>query len=447
MSSTAPEIMRFLLMGALTAALACAPNSSSAAAALSPSSAQKSSTAAQFATGPLPDRPVPRGFQTFNDPNTSGRLIYVRFSAGESSARRAMRDCLSALHIYFDDAPQLLAAVGDPQDRVVQVILSANLQGQPVRGVATLVLGQSDATFGLILDRPDSLKSSFQNLSQKLSQEMPKSSIGGNFDLSPPQDWKRQTAGDRTGAVDLPAGWKITSCSQGIMTITGPHYELIQLGLIFFVSTLPGAQGMAGPYLQPVPAFSYFVNFSTRMNLQQGINIRNVPGRVLEVKPVPAPMPNGRGAYLLQETATNGQPFKVFALVYTAPNVMAGWTLYTSYVAAPADLFPSEFADLMRIWSSWKVDDRVYQEQMRQTLESMSETRDIIGRGENRQMHAYDNLEENMGLIIRGEDRLENRSLGGRADVSTQDTDSVLRGCQKRGYDCRPVPFDELTGH
>ena len=48
---------------------------------------------------------------------------------------------------------------------------------------------------------------------------------------------------------------------------------------------------------------------------------------------------------------------------------MTGWTLYTSFVAAPADLFPGEFADIMRIWGSWKVDDRVYLRQMQQTLE------------------------------------------------------------------------------
>jgi hypothetical protein len=50
-----------------------------------------------------------------------------------------------------------------------------------------------------------------------------------------------------------------------------------------------------------------------------------------------------------------------------------------------------------------------------------------------------------MGLIIRGEERVENQSLGGRADVYTQDTDAILHACRERGYDCRRVPFDELT--
>jgi hypothetical protein len=391
-------------------------------------------------------RSLPAGFQSYSAPNSSGHLIFAKLPPGAQSARAAMRDSLAALKTYFDSPLQLQGAVSDPHDQVVQVIVGASLLGQSMRGVATAVIGPSGTTFGLVFDRPDSLKSSFQNLSQRFAQEMPDSSGGsGTFDLSPPKQWQRQTAGDRSAAVDLPTGWRITGCKEGVITVVGPNNELIQLGMIFFVSTTPTSYGMAGPYLQPVPAFSYFVNYFTRVNLQQGINLNSVPGSVLEAKEVPAPMPNGKGAFLLQDVATNGHPGKVFALVYTARNLMTGWTLYTSYVGAPADVFPSEFADMMRIWSSWKVDDRVYQRQIEQTLQTMSETRDILRNGTERQMHAYDNLEESMGLIIRGETRVENNSLGGRADVYTQDTDAVLRACKNRGYQCQPVPFNELS--
>jgi hypothetical protein len=422
-----------LLVAALTVLLACTQQSTTVA-------------AEQGAADSRGDRALPRGFQSYSDPHGSGRLILAKLPPGKHSARAVMRDSLGALKSYFDRPPQLLGGVSDSQDQVVQVIIGAKLGGQPLRGVATAAVTQSGDIFGLALDRPELLKDSFPALSRRLSQEMPKnSSEGGPINLSPPQQWKRQTAGDRTCAVDLPPGWQITGCNQGIATIVGPHKELIQLGLIFFVSTLPGAQGMAGTYLQPVPAFSYFVNYSTLVNRRNGVNIQNVPGRVLEVRDVAAPMQNGRGAYLLQEVSSNGQPAKVFALVYTVPNLMAGWTLYTSYVSAPSDLFAAEFADLMRIWNSWKVDDVVYQRQMQQTLESMHATRDILRHGTERQMHAYDNLEESMGLIIRGEDRVENKSLGGRADVYTQNTDAVLHTCQQRGYDCQRVPFNELT--
>ena len=424
----------------LTVALSCLQNPAF------PES-QKASTSAQTAGGPLAERTLPGGFQSFNNPRGSGRVLYTKVSGGKSSARALMRDSLTVLKSYFDASPQLLSAVSDPQDQAVQVMVSANLQGQRVRGVAIAVVSQAGATFGLIFDRPELLSSSFQTLSTRLGQEMPAAgpSGSGTIDLTSPREWKRQTAGDRSAAVDLPPGWQITGCSQGIITIGGPHSELIQLGLIFFVSTLPGSQGMAGPYLQPVPAFSFFVNYFTRVNLQQGTNINNVPGRVLEAKEVPAPMPNGRGAYLLQEISSNGKPTKAFALVYTAPNLMTGWTLYTSFVAAPPDLFPGEFADMMRIWNSWKVDDRVYQRQMQQTLESMNATREILSSGTQRQMHAYDNLEESMDLILKGEERVENKSLGGRADVNTQNTDAILHACQARGYECRRVPFDDLT--
>jgi hypothetical protein len=394
----------------------------------------------------LPDHALPRGFQVYNDPHGSGRLLYAKASGTQNSARAVMRSALGELKTYFDAPPRLLSAVSDPHDQAVQVVLSAMLQGQNVLGVATTAVGQSGATFGLILDHPNALASSFPTLSQALAKEMPASSgSGGSFDLSSPKEWTRQTGGDRTAAVDLPSGWQVKSVREGSTTVVGPHNELIQLGLIMFVTYARNPQGMSSAYLQPVPALSYFINYFTQLNLRQGVQLNSVPGRVLEVKDTRPPMPNGKGAYIFQEVSTNGHPGKMFALVYTVPGVSAGWSLYTSYVASSADLFPSEFADMMRIWGSWKVDDRVYQNEMRQTLQTMASTREILAAGTERQMHAYDNLQQNMELIINGENRLQNNTLGGHADVPIQNTDAVLKACKQRGYDCQPVPFDQLA--
>jgi hypothetical protein len=57
----------------------------------------------------------------------------------------------------------------------------------------------------------------------------------------------------------------------------------------------------------------------------------------------------------------------------------------------------------------------------------MNGTRDILRSGENRQMHAYGNLEEFMGLIIRGEKRVENKSLGARGYITTQERTQLSR--------------------
>jgi hypothetical protein len=196
-------------------------------------------------SGALPERPLPRGFQPFSDPSGSGRLLVFKMPAGTSSGRAVMRDGLAALKGYFDAPPQLLAAVSDPQDRAVQVLLSANLQGQRVQGVATAVAAPSGVAFGLIFDRPQLLRSSFQPLSARLAQEMPATNApaGGSFSLAPPGEWKRQSGGDRSAAVDLPPGWQISSVSQGIVTVTGPHNELIQLGLTFLWERCPAPRG------------------------------------------------------------------------------------------------------------------------------------------------------------------------------------------------------------
>lgn len=430
-------------------AQSCSKNSNSGAT-QGPAASQGAGASQQAASGGLPAQTLPRGYQAYSDAQSSGRLIYAKFSQSDHSARSAMRDSLSSLNSYFDAPPQLLSAVSDSQDQVVQAVLSANLKGQPVRGVATVVIGSAGATFGLVFDRPTALQNSFQTLSKRLGQEMPQSSgASGPLNLSAPQDWKRQAGGDGSAAVNLPAGWRITGTTQGIVSVEGPHKEYVELGLIFFVATqaLPGAKGMVSRYLDPVPAFTYFVNYNSTVKAQDGSTIHQSPGRVLESKAVPAPMQGGKGAYLLQEITVNGVPYKLYGLVYTAPMVMSGWTFYTSYVAAPASVFDAEFADMMRMWASWKVDDRVYQQLMQQTMESMNATRDILQGSQERQMHAYDNLEENMDLIIKGEDRVGNSTLGTSSDVSTQNTASVLASCKARGYDCKEVPFDQLTGH
>ena len=204
----------------------------------------------------------------------------------------------------------------------MQVMVAGSLLGQRVQGVATAVVGQSGAVFGLDFRPSRCAQSIFSDLYRKGLARKCRSGFRRRRDRPhtaqgmETSNRRRPERGRRSAARLANHG-----CSQGIVTIAGPHNELIQLGLIFFVSTLPGAQGMAGPYLQPVPAFSFFVNYFTRVNLQQGTNLNNVPGRVLEVKDVPAPMQNGRGAYLLQEVSSNGKPTK-FLRWCTRPQIL-----------------------------------------------------------------------------------------------------------------------------
>src|SRR5580704_1916636 len=110
---------------------------------------------------------LPGGFQSVTDADGSGQLLWAKVAAGQTSAKGAMRDALSALKNYFDAAPQFTSAVSDSTDQVVQVMLSANYKGQAVNGIATTVIGSGGGVFGMVYDRPASLKSSFANLSKQ----------------------------------------------------------------------------------------------------------------------------------------------------------------------------------------------------------------------------------------------------------------------------------------
>jgi len=392
---------------------------------------------------------LPGGFQSVTDADGSGQLLWAKVGAGQRSAKGAMRDSFGALKNYFDAPPQLLSAVSDSQDRVVQVVLAANFKGQPVNGIATTIIGSVGGVFGLVFDRPAALKTSFANLSKTFRAQLPQSTAGGGaFSLAAPASWTRQTAGDRSCAVNIPSGWKPQGCAEGTMTIFGPRGEYVALGQITFVASqaLPGTQGIVSPYLQPVPAFTLFVNYLTRMNRASGVNLINVMGRVVESKAVAAPMQGGEGAYLLQEMTVNGTPYKIYALVYTARLPMSGWQFYTSYVSAPAGNFEAEFPDLMRIWSSWKVDDRVYQQIMQQTLQTMKSTSDMINHSTEQEIGSFENLQSNMLNIINGDESVANTTTGARQTVSIQNAANVLQGCKASGYDCQVLPVGQITG-
>jgi hypothetical protein len=398
-------------------------------------------------SGSIANHALPSGFQSYSNPNGSGHLIYAKLPVNDPSASNSMRNFLGILNNFFDAPPQLLAAVANSQDQVVQATVSGKIGGQSVTGVANVTITGNSAIVGLVYDSPAGLRTSFQSLSRRFNQEMPQGT-STPFTLATPQNWQRRTGGDQTAALNLPDGWKVDGITKGIVAVSGPHKEYVELGYTFFVGTMPGP-GMVSRYLEPVPAFTFFVNANSTVTGYDGVVVHQSPGRLIASKSVPPPMQAGKGAYILQELTVNGVPYKVYALVYTAPLQMTGWTLYTSYVAAPASVFDAEFGDMMRMWSSWKVDDRVYQEQMQQTLQSMNETRDILNNTSSAQRQIQDS--ENMFVatdnLINGEVSMQNTTTGDSQNVYSQNSNNYLQSCKAQGMDCKPVPFNQLSGH
>ena len=91
--------------------------------------------AAIVLAAPLPERTPPSGFASVNGP-TGGRTLAGTFSGNARSAAAVLGGMLGALRGYFDGAPAVSSAVGDPGDRGIMAFFDARLQGTDRREVA-----------------------------------------------------------------------------------------------------------------------------------------------------------------------------------------------------------------------------------------------------------------------------------------------------------------------
>ena len=404
-----------------------------------------SQNASNSASAPQTQRGVlPRGFQIYNDPQGSGRVVFVKFSGGSRSASGAMRDFLSQMNGYFDAPPKFVGAVGDPQDRVVQAMWSSSLNNQTIRGVATVVVGQSDATFAMMFDRPQTFAASYSRLAKALAPQMPKSSGSNGGEVST-ANWTRQTMGDRSAAATLPPGWHMTDCVNGAMDIVGPNKQVMALGLAFpiFSIQMPGSKpGSVAPYMDPVHAIMFYEAGMNTIKMQQ--TPVSWYGKLIEQTPVQNP--GGQGIYALQESNNEAGHRKGLMLMMTSQMTSEEWLLYTSYAVSDASTFSQDLPVMMKIWASWKVDDRLYQQRMQQALATMKETSNILQSTIDNQMHAYDNTNYAMDMVIRGNWPVENTETGAREEFSQSTADALEKACQDKGLPCRQVPINQLTG-
>lgn len=94
---------------------------------------------------PLPERTPPVGFGSVNGAG-GGRTLAGTCTGNARSAPAVLGGVLGALRGYFDGAPTVSSAVGDPVDRGIMAFFDARLQGTPVRGGRWLCSGRPRPT-------------------------------------------------------------------------------------------------------------------------------------------------------------------------------------------------------------------------------------------------------------------------------------------------------------
>lgn len=381
----------------------------------------------------IPAKTLPQGYESYNDPQSTGRLIYFKSASGATSATAAMRQFLGSLKGVFDAPLRITAATGDPQDTVVQAMLNTEIGGQPVEAVAAVATAKESSTAGLMYDRTGLLRASYPRLSSYFSKQIGKPAETRAESATPDiSTWTRQTGGDQSTSVLLPPDWRLTTVASGSAGMDGPNKEQVVLGFQTFVA--PGSRTYA-PYMNPEKALRWFVQ-------SQGVQLVSV----IDHAPAAQMNPGGEAEFITAEVEqADGSRYKALSLVMTNPMQMNIWKFYISYIAAPEDRFEAARPTMIGIWNNWKLDSGYVQRSLAQAAETQAQTRAMMMEGAQRSMHAFDNVNEAIDEAIRGVSTMENTGTGKRAETPIGTEQQVLNACVRRGISCRVVPTNELV--
>lgn len=381
----------------------------------------------------LPTKPLPKGFESYNDPQSTGRLIYIKSGGGPGSGKMAMRQFLTSLSGLFDGPLNITAATSDPNDTVVQAMLSSEIAGQPVEGVATVATSQGSSIAGLIYDFSGSLHTSYSRLSSYFSKQIGEpvhtTQVSTEPDLS---TWTRRTGGDGSTNVLMPSNWQLASIKDGTAILNGPNKEQVVLGYQTFVA--PGNPGYA-PYMPPEQALAWFLR-------TRGVQLVKISDRENKAQM----NPRGQAELMIAEISQqDGSRYKTACLVMTNPMGMNIWKFFITYVAAPEDRFEASQPTMTGIWNNWKLDPAYVQEHLQHAAETAANTRAMIMEGAQRSMHAFDNVNESIDQALRGVSTMENTGTGKRAETPIGSERAVIDACRRNGMNCREVPISELV--
>lgn len=383
-------------------------------------------------TRALPANSLPKGFESYKDPQSTGRLIYIKSGDGPTSAKAAMRQFLASLNGVFDAPLDVKAATGDPNDTVVQALLTTDIGGQPFEGVAAVATSQGSSIAGLMYDRSGSLRNSYPRLSSYFSKQIGQPVQSAQASAEPDiSTWRRQSGGDNSTSVLVPSNWQLASIKDGSAVVNGPNREQVVLGFETFV--MPNT-GNYAPYMPPEQALAWFLRNS-------GLQLL----RVIQHDPTSRNGAQQEELMMIEVAQQDGTRYKAVCRVITNPMNMNIWQFHLSSMAAPEDRFEASQPTMTAIWNNWKLDPAFVQQHIQHALDTASKTREMIMEGAQRSMHAFDNVNESIDQGIRGVSTMENTDTGRRAETPIGSERAVIDACRRNGRSCREVPISELV--
>jgi hypothetical protein len=377
---------------------------------------------------PLPERTPPTGFGAANGPG-GGRTLAGTFTGNARSAGAVLGGVLGALRGYFDGAPTVSSAVGDPRDRGILAFFDARLQGTPVRGAVMIQLNDGGGGgVAVIFDRPADIGRSFKTMARQLGS-VP---VPGGGQPQRPVALQQQTTPDGKAAIGVPPGWRISGYGNGAVDVAGPQGQLVDVGIylpIFSAPTyggpIPGAVYL--PFIaDPATAVRAVSEAQSRQALAKGgAGVTDI--EVLERVPTPPPTGAGQAAYLFVRSRIGGRPHLHFALVNTAPIDQRSWAYYYSTVAAPDGIFQRDFALMLNVWRSWSLNQQMLRDRMQDAANKMRQTGEILRSAARGQSEAFDRANKGFDYYIQGVEVLEHTPSGARGNFDRDFADAVVK--------------------
>jgi hypothetical protein len=252
---------------------------------------------------------------------------------------------------------------------------------------------------------------------------------------------------DGSGTMQLPAGWRITYASKGMVDASGPQGG-VSLGTWCQVFTPWGAAQMYArpplviPYGDPAVAAR---QMTAALNASPGQTGRARWIRLIEKKPTP--WPNGVGAFLHYEWLFNGTRCQSVALVLESPNVDGTFTYYASQVTATSAKFAKSLPVLLQVWSHWKVADHVFQERLANAMASMRETNRILHDANAYRQEAGERSAHAADLNVRGHWLYEDTETGEQHEIDNAGVEKRVEALNRgAGYErYKVVPYHNLN--
>ena len=357
------------------------------------------------ASGPLPNRALPEGYQATDQPD-GGRILAATFSGNARSAAAVLRGINGQLGGYFDAVPQINSAVRDPSDQNVLAAFDARIAGAPVCGMTIIGLVGGGGAVAVLFDHAGSVERTLPNLLQQLRALQVRGSGGGPAGGTANVPLQQTPCPDGKCSVGLPQGWRISGWGNAAVDVMGPNGEALDLGIYMPVFT-PNAMVQSSmvpvsPYVaDAVRAAVFLTEASSRISMAQGQPpIQNI--QVLEAMPSPPPLGTGQAAWILSRFEQGGRRYLSFGIANSAPIDYTSWAVYSSSVRAPEEIFRQELPLLLRVWGSWQISGKVIQERMQAAAESMRQTQEILRSTIQNQSNAFERANKGWDYYIRG---------------------------------------------